>query len=141
MNVFTLILINERYDLFCKFYSQIKSSIEKITAISIDSIVQGKTKEICERVLYAMLEQLNLSMSIALAPTSLSNVSKFIVKEFAQNGTDVDFSSVFQDAQDIRNANMFWRTERSDIVFEHTYLSLVSEIFYAVHYDDTVEYA
>ena len=37
--------------------------------------------------------------------------------------------------------NMFWRTERSDIVFEHTYLSLVSEIFYAVHYDDTVEYA
>ena len=107
VNVFTLILINERYDLFCKFYSQIKSSIERITAISIESIVQGKTKEICERVLYAMLEQLNLSMSIALAPTSLSNVSKFIVKEFAQNGTDVDFSSVFQDAQDIRNANMF----------------------------------
>lgn len=107
INVFTLILVNQRYDFFCLFYNQIKTSIMNIAAISIDSIVQGKVEVIRDRVQDAMIEQLNLSVSIALAPMSIPLVAQRIDEEFVRKRMDVDLTSVFQDAKDIRNANMF----------------------------------
>ena len=107
INVFTLILLTERYDLFCKFYCQIRDAIANMTAVSIESIAREKIETICDSVRIAMTEQLNLSVSIALAPMAITVVSDTIKNEFTLIGVDVDFSNVIQDALDIRNANLF----------------------------------
>lgn len=105
VNVFTLILLTEQYDLFCKFYYQIRDTIANMTAVSIESIALEKIETICDSIRYAMTEQLNLSVSIALAPMAITEVANTIKDEFNQIGVDVD--NIVQDARDIRNANLF----------------------------------
>lgn len=110
VNVFTLILLTEQYDLFCKFYCQLHNAIENMPlAHSIKTIAQEKTATICDRVRDAMLEQLNLSVSIALAPMAITEVANTITAaaEFDRVRIDIDFSKIVQDARDIRNANLF----------------------------------
>lgn len=110
VNVFTLILLTEQYDLFCKFYCQIHNTIKNMPlAHSIKTIAQEKTATICDRVCDAMIEQLNLSVSIALAPMAITEVASTITAaaEFDRVRFDIDLGKIVQDAQDIRNANLF----------------------------------
>lgn len=107
VNVFTLILINKRFDYFCSFYIQIKDAISTLYANTLEAIERGKVEFITSKVKIAMEEQLNLSAAIALAPMALSECSHEIRQIFAQQKVDIDLTKVFQDAKDLRNANMF----------------------------------
>ena len=107
INVFTLILVNKRFDYFCFFYNQTKEAIANIHPSTLEAIELGKIEYITSKVKAAMEEQLNLSAAIALAPMALMLCSQEIRKAFEQQKVDIELTKVFQDAKDLRNANMF----------------------------------
>lgn len=110
INIFNLILANERYDYFIKFYDQVCKAIESITADFVDSIVPAKIEYVLDQLKMALFEQLSISASIALAPHALSTVQneiKACIDNKIWYTTYLDFNLVFSNAKDIRNANMF----------------------------------
>lgn len=107
INVFTLILINKRFDYFCSFYNQIQNAISNIHTSKIEAIEPGKKDAIISKVKAALMEQLDLSAAIALAPMDLTECSHKIRQMFEQQRVDIESRKVFQDAKDLRNANMF----------------------------------
>lgn len=110
-NIFNLILINERYDYFLRFYDRTYKAIESISSNLVESIVPSKLEHILVRLKEALKEQLSISASIAIAPHSIKTVKEQISQ--LSNLSDeptvffVDSDKVFSNAQDIRNANMF----------------------------------
>jgi Reverse transcriptase (RNA-dependent DNA polymerase). len=110
INVFSLILVNERYDYFLNFYSQIKTSISSLSAGKVELIEPSKTEAITNQIKNALKEQLMLAASIAIAPLAQAKAKSEIDKINEENGNVIDSSEqneIFQNAQDIRNANMF----------------------------------
>lgn len=110
INIFNLILANERYDYFIKFYDQVCKAIKLIAADNMDSIVPSKTEYVLEQLKMALFEQLSISASIALAPHALSLVQnnlKTCIDNKALQTSFFDIDLIFSNAKDIRNANMF----------------------------------
>lgn len=110
INVFILILINEKFDYFRDFYIQTFESIDRISpAVSgIDNIQSAKRDTIITRVKDALKEQLNLAAAIAIAPLSHQKVEQQISNAFIDKKQLFKLlANIFQDAKDIRNANMF----------------------------------
>lgn len=110
INVFNLILLNERYDYFIKFYAQTYKAINSITAESVECIIPEKLEYILTRLKEALYEQLSIAASIALAPHALCTI-RLLIDEQIENkfsfGVPFDFETVFSNARDIRDANMF----------------------------------
>ena len=107
-NIFNVILANERYDYFIKFYDQVGRAIESVTADTIDSIAPAKIEYVLDQLRIALLEQLSISASIALAPHALISVRNKLMSHIDNTQTSFfDFDLIFSNAKNIRNANMF----------------------------------
>ncbi len=125
-NVFNLILINERYDLFLEFYEQIYKSINLISSDSVENIAPARIEPILKKLKNALHEQLAISASIALAPYALKTVSTYISVDPAiqkNKAFMTDANTVFENARDIRNANMF-----NNHMLAYPLLSYISDI-------------
>lgn len=110
INVFTLTVINKRLDYFVKFYFQILDAINSINTTGIETIELSKTETILYRIKDALIEQLNLSASIAFAPIKCpqtENEIDSIILSSTYLNYKISFSDIFRNAEDIRNANMF----------------------------------
>lgn len=110
INVFSLILINERYDCFLAFYEQIKQAIEDVQAVAIESIEHTKTIIIADYVKESLLEQLKIAVSIAISPLAIEKAKERIAELANRQGMildENDWHDIFSNAKDIRNANMF----------------------------------
>ena len=102
INIFTLILINKRFDYLGRFYYQLRTSIDNITVKGIESIESLKTIAVLNNVKKALIEQLDIAVSISIAPFSIREVAVELDKVESHLSKEV-----FENAQDIRNANMF----------------------------------
>ena len=109
INVFSLILINNQYDYFVKFFVQLFNSINQVNAGQIESIETFKSEIVLNRVKDALHEQLKIAASIALAPLAIKNARANIeaIAEAADGTAQSAFSDIFDNAKDIRNANLF----------------------------------
>lgn len=110
INVFSLILINGRYDCFIKFLSQLINSIEGVTAEGIELIEPLKTENVLNEVKGSLLEQVRIAASIAVAPLAINNTKKSIAEVNESLGAIIEstvLQDIFDNAKDIRNANMF----------------------------------
>ena len=107
-NIFTLILINERYDLFVDFYLQVYYTIINIPrSSSIDLIKSKKEEEIYRKIIETLEEQLNISVSIAIAPMEIKRVEISILSEFGNKIDQEIIRNIIQNSYNIRQANMF----------------------------------
>ena len=109
INVFSLILINNQYDYFVKFFVQLFNSINQVNAGQIESIETFKSEIVLNRVKDALHEQLKIAASIALAPLAIKNARANIeaIAEAEDGTAQSAFSDIFDNAKDIRNANLF----------------------------------
>ncbi len=106
INIFTLLLVTNNYEQFCEFYNQLKFTINKINASSLEFIESNKTEILISKIKESMIEQLNVSASVALAPNP--TVCKSNIKDaFLNLNIDIDTNAIYQDAIDIRKSNMF----------------------------------
>jgi len=109
-NVFCLTLINERYDYFLKFYYQTYCAIDSLSSDSVQGIAPGKLEYILNELKSALHEQLSIAASIAVAPHSITTVESALRSDNYFEKCEAiltDFDSVFSNAKDIRNANMY----------------------------------
>lgn len=110
INVFSLILINGRYDCFICFFEQVKQAIERVCATLIESIEAAKTIVIVNNIKEALHEQLKIAASIALSPLAIKEAKNQIEESAKAQGiilVEDDWHDIFSNAKDIRNANMF----------------------------------
>lgn len=106
INILTLLLITKNYEQFCEFYNQLKCTISRINASSLESINSNKTEILISKIKESMIEQLNVSVAVALAPNP--TVCKSTIKDvFLKLNIDIDTNAIYQDAIDIRASNMF----------------------------------
>lgn len=109
INVFSLMLINNQYDYFVKFLVQLMQSIDELSAAQIESIEPVKAAIIQNKVKDSLYEQVKIAASIAIAPLAI-NDTKAQVEAIVDTVDQIDKSvlqDIFDNAQDIRNANMF----------------------------------
>lgn len=109
MNVFSLILINNQYDYFVKFLAQLMQSIEGVSAGQIESIEPLKAAIILNKVKDSLREQVKIAASIAIAPLAIRD-TKAQVEAIADTADQIDknvLRDIFDNAKDIRSANMF----------------------------------
>lgn len=109
INVFSLMLINNQYDYFVKFLAQLMQSIDELSASQIESIEPVKVAIIQDRVKDSLYEQVKIAASIAIAPLAISD-TKALVEAIVDTADQIDKSvlqDIFDNAKDIRNANMF----------------------------------
>ena len=109
INVFSLILINDQYEYFVKFYEQVWESIHEIGASKLEAIETPKNAIIVNMVKDALYEQLRIAASIAIAPLAIEK-TKAKIEAIVDSSTQIDkntFSDIFENAVDIRNANLF----------------------------------
>ena len=109
INIFSLILINNQYDFFIKFFVQVMKAIDKVDADQIESIVQTKCEIVLYKVKLSLHEQLRIAASIAFAPLAI-NDAKAQIEALASSEEQIDggeLSDILENAKDIRNANMF----------------------------------
>ena len=110
INIFSLILINNRFDYFIKFITQLINSIENISANQIELIESLKTAVVLRMVKDSLREQVKIAASIAIAPLAIDSTrDELRGNAFDAIKTDVlqDTQDIFENAKDIRNANMF----------------------------------
>lgn len=110
INAFSLILVNERYDYFVKFFAQLLKSIDEVYAVQIESIEPIKSEVVLHKVKEALNEQLKIVASIAIAPLAINKTKSKIEAIVEKSEGFIDkgvFLDVFENAKDIRNANMF----------------------------------
>lgn len=110
INVFSLILINERYDCFVKFLTQLMESIDRITTNQIELIEHFKTTIVLNEVKESLLEQVRIAASIAIAPLAIDDTKDNVVAAKNSLGIIIEndiLQDIFDNAKDIRNANMF----------------------------------
>lgn len=110
INVFSLILINDQYEFFVKFYQQLLNSINEVIAGQLESIESPKSGIVLNRVKDALFEQLKIAASIAIAPLAIEETKAHIIAAIADSTKQIEvsaFSDIFENAKDIRNANLF----------------------------------
>ena len=110
VSVFTLTLMNDRYDYFVRFFLQLKDAINELTATTIEFINSGKTVVLLKRVKNLLFEQLQMAMSVALAPFAIEDTKEQIIIAMSQKKVRVDnvlWKDVFSNAKDIRKANLY----------------------------------
>lgn len=110
INVFSLILINGRYDCFVKFLTQLMESIERVTTKQIELIEPLKTAIVLNEVKGSLLEQVRIAASIAIAPLAIADTKENVVAATNSLGIIIDngvLQDIFDNAKDIRNANLF----------------------------------
>lgn len=110
INVFSLILINDQYEFFVKFYQQLLDSINEVIAGQLESIESPKSGIVLNRVKDALFEQLKIAASIAIAPLAIEETKAHIIAAIADSTKQIEvsaFSDIFENAKDIRNANLF----------------------------------
>ncbi len=110
INIFSLILLNERYDFFLQFYNQVYDAIDSIFSDSIDFIAPSKLDYILGKLKESLHEQLAIAASISIAPHALQDVRVALVnttynEKYPAFANDCEI--IFDNARDIRNANMF----------------------------------
>ena len=109
INVFSLILINDQHEYFVKFFEQVWESIQEIGASKLEAIETPKNAIIVNMVKDALYEQLRIAASIAIAPLAIEK-TKVKIEAIVESLTQIDkntFSDIFENAVDIRNANLF----------------------------------
>lgn len=110
INVFSLILINDQYEFFVKFYQQVLESINEVIAGQLESIESPKSGIVLNRVKDALFEQLKIAASIAIAPLAIEETKAHIIAAIADSTKQIEVSAIsdiFENAKDIRNANLF----------------------------------
>lgn len=110
INVFSLILINGRYDCFVKFLIQLMQSIERVTTKQIELIEPLKTAVVLNEVKNSLLEQVKIAASIAIAPLAIDDTKGKIDTTINSLGIIIENSvlqDIFDNAKEIRSANMF----------------------------------
>lgn len=110
INVFSLILINARYDCFVKFLAQLMRSIERVTTKQIELIEPLKTAIVLNEVKDSLIEQVRIAASIAIAPLAIDDTKEKVTTAVDSLGIIIENSvlqDIFDNAKDIRNANMF----------------------------------
>lgn len=110
ISVFTLTLMNERYDYFIRFFLQLYDAINELTATTIEFINPGKTEVLLKRIKDLLFEQLKMAMSVALAPFAIEDVKEKIIIKIGQKIVrigDALWQDVFSNAKDIRKANLY----------------------------------
>lgn len=127
INIFNLILINGRFDYFLEFYEKTFKTIDSIKSNSIDNIVSSKLEHILEQIKGALHEQLSIAASIAIAPHSINIVREKIFNNNVDNYNAfcINSDTIFSNARDIRNANMF-----NHHLLAYPLLSYVNDISY-----------
>ena len=105
IKVFTLTLLNKRYDCFVKFYLQLRKAIESISTNKIESIQNRKKDILIRQTKETLVEQLEIAMSVAIAPFSIMDVKDEIAN---QTGAEhLNLPEILDNAKNIRTANMF----------------------------------
>ena len=110
INTFSLILINKRYDYFIKFLAQLMQSIESVSTRQIELIEPLKAAIILNEVKTSLREQMKIAASIAVAPLAISDTKIEIEATLNTMEPVVEegiLQDIFENAKDIRNANMF----------------------------------
>lgn len=110
INVFSLVLINGRYDFFVKFLAQLMESIDRVSTKQIELIEPLKTAIVLNEVKNSLLEQVRIAASIAIAPLAIDDTKEHIAEAIHSLGIIIENSvlqDIFDNAKDIRNANMF----------------------------------
>lgn len=109
-NVFSLMLINDRYDYFVKFLAQLMKSIERVSTRQIELIEPLKTAIVLNKVKDSLYEQVKIAASIAIAPLAIDRAKESVAAAGASleyRMEDGVLQDIFDNAKDIRNANMF----------------------------------
>lgn len=110
ISIFSLILINKRYDYFLEFYHQLYNTIEAISSKSIDDIASTKLEHLLIHIKSALHEQLSIAVSIALAPHAINTVLSLIKEEdnyINYASFSLDSEIIISNSYDIRNTNMY----------------------------------
>lgn len=105
IKVFTLTLLNKRYDFFVQFFLQLKRAIKSITADKIEFIRNQKKDALIRQMKEVLYEQLEIAMSVAAAPFSITDFKKEIER---QPGSEyINLQEILDNAKNIRMGNMF----------------------------------
>lgn len=112
ITVFTLILVNRRYDYFLRFYHQIHRAINRITSEKVESIKNINLDYILRKTKESLIEHLMVATTIAVSPFALDDLKSAIFDIIQKKQVDYqeyksEFDIVFSNAIDIRKNNMF----------------------------------